>query len=256
MDSQPGIVPVYDPTSDPNGNDLLEPGEAWRYVATGVAADLEAPPANVTVVEGCDVTETGNTRSTYENIGRVVVEGAEDDDASHYCNPANPAITIKKFTNGADADDPDGTDVPGISPGKTVTWTYVVSNVGDVAFLAEEVVVTDSDASVTPVLDPQSDENGNGVLEPGESWTYIATGTAVNLESPQAGVETVVGCSGGDAGKSANAYRNVGRVTARSLVDTDPSHYCNSPPTALEETEEPVQFGNAIFWPFVNQGSR
>ena len=255
-DSQPGVTPVYDPTSDPNGNNLLEPGEAWRYVATGVAVDLAAPPASVTVVQGCDALETGNTRATYQNVGTVVVEGDEDDDASHYCNPAVPAITLQKFTNGADADDPEGDDVPRVSPGATVTWTYIVTNTGDVAFAADEVVVTDSDATVAPVLDPASDDNGDGVLEPGESWTYVATGTAVNLSEPDPALDVVMGCTDQELDKSANVYRNVGRVDVQSLAATDPSHYCNSGPTALNETEEPVQFSDSIFLPFVEGAGR
>ena len=255
-DSQPGVTPVYDPSSDPNGNDLLEPGEAWRYVATGVAVALNSPPAGVTVVQGCDVTETDNSRATYQNVGRVVVEGDDDEDASHYCNPAAPAITLQKFTNGADANDPEGDDVPVITPGMVVTWTYIVRNTGDVAFLADEVVVTDSDASVAPVLDPQSDENGDGVLEPGEAWTYIATGTAVNLTNPDPELDIVMGCTDETSGNSANVYRNVGRVEVQALVDTDPSHYCNTGPTALNETGEPVQFSDFIFLPFVEQGNR
>jgi uncharacterized repeat protein (TIGR01451 family) len=64
----------------------------------------------------------------------------EDEDASHYCN-FNPAIDIEKATNGVDADDPDAGDAPIIEPGDPVTWTYVVTNIGNVDLF--NVVVTD-----------------------------------------------------------------------------------------------------------------
>ena len=41
-----------------------------------------------------------------------------------------PAIDIEKATNGEDADSPTG---PIIAVGGTVTWTYVVTNTGNVA---------------------------------------------------------------------------------------------------------------------------
>ncbi|MEM9273463.1 MAG: hypothetical protein AAGA80_10945, partial [Cyanobacteria bacterium P01_F01_bin.143] len=80
-------------------------------------------------------------------------------------------IDIEKSTNGEDADDPTG---PFIGLGDTVTWTYTVTNTGNV-FLAD-VVVTD-DQGVTPVFQ-SGDDNNNGLLEPGEIWIYEATGSA------------------------------------------------------------------------------
>ena len=53
-------------------------------------------------------------------------------------------IDIEKSTNGEDADDPTGPQIP---VGDPVTWTYVVTNPGDVPLA--DVVVTD-DQGVTP----------------------------------------------------------------------------------------------------------
>lgn len=112
---------------------------------------------------------------------------------------APPAIGIEKATNGVDADTPTG---PAITVGDPVTWTYVVTNEGGVPL--SDVTVTD-DQGVVPVY--QSGDDGDGVLEPGEAWTYSATGTAV-----------------------AGQYANVGKVTATGpnqepVSATDPSHY-------------------------------
>lgn len=99
-----------------------------------------------------------------------------------------PGIDIEKHTNGADADDPDGLDVPEIAPDGTVTWTYYVTNTGQVPFTFDQVAVTDDNGTpgdtsddFTPTFEPSSDAGSDGILSPGETWTYTATGTAQDL---------------------------------------------------------------------------
>ena len=116
-----------------------------------------------------------------------------------YVPPPNPSIDIEKATNGDDADSPTG---PVVNVGDAVTWTYVVTNTGDVDLT--NVQVTD-DQGVAPVL--QSGDVGNdGVLGVGEVWTYEASGLAV-----------------------LGQYANLGTVTADygedEVSDDDPSHY-------------------------------
>lgn len=168
--------------------------------------------------------------------GTVTAPGVQDEDPAHYCNPALPGIVIKKFTNGADADNPNGPDVPMIRVGDAVTWTYVITNTGNIAFALAEVSVTDNQAGVTPLFDPQSDD-GDQLLSPGEVWRYLATGVALDLQIAQ-NVTIVSGCGFDDAGDR-NTYANVGTVRAGDLTDADPSHYCNPPPSSLDETDEP-----------------
>ena len=55
-----------------------------------------------------------------------------------------------------------------------MTWTYDVANTGNAPLAG--VTVTD-DQGVAPIFDPASDD-GNGLLDPGETWVYEATGTA------------------------------------------------------------------------------
>ena len=75
-----------------------------------------------------------------------------------------------------------------IPVGADVTWTYTVTNEGNVAL--SNVTVTDSEAGVTPAAVVQGacpipipgknvgDLNGDGDFEPNETWVYRATGTA------------------------------------------------------------------------------
>ncbi|MCB9155794.1 MAG: choice-of-anchor E domain-containing protein [Caldilineaceae bacterium] len=244
-DSQADVTPQWIASSD-NGDNLLAPGESWRYQAVDVALNLLFTLEGITTVDGCDPTSSGDTRSAYENIGVVQVNEINDSDPSHYCNPPsivvrNPGIAIIKLTNGLDANNADD-ELPFIKPDGIVTWTYVVTNTGDVAFTADEIRVTDSDPSVTPVLDEASDVGGDAILAPGESWRYIATGTALDLQGEHEGVTIIPGfCLPAIEGRRQPAYENVGAVQAGDQQASDPSHYCNIVPTAIEQGNEPAK---------------
>ena len=227
-DTQPGVIPILDPASDTGGDNLLSPGETWIYRATSIVQNLLAPSADVTIVDGCIPADGGASRPTYENIGAVVVPDLSAIDPSHYCNPAEPSIVIQKRTNGADADDANGDDVPQIAPDATITWTYIVTNTGNLAFPLEDIHVTDNISGITPMRDVTSDQGNDAILSPGESWTYIATGRALNLLLPTLSTTPVDGCNPGGNGQTQPVYENIGTVTAGDKIATDPSHYCNA----------------------------
>jgi uncharacterized repeat protein (TIGR01451 family) len=87
-------------------------------------------------------------------------------DPSHYFG-ALPGINVEKTTNGSqDAF---------ILVGEPVTWTYTVTNIGNVPLMT--VTLTDSDSSVIPTL-LSGDTNGDGSLDTGEIWVYVATSIA------------------------------------------------------------------------------
>ncbi len=270
-DSHTGITPVFDPTSD-NGDNLLAPGETWLYRAAGVAQNLLLPTLGTTVVNGCDAANVGNRRATYENIGTVVARNVTDSDPSHYCNPPAPGIVIKKFTNGQDADNANGVDVPLVASGAPLTWTYEVRNTGNISFTLAEVRVTDDQPGVTPAFVSSSD-NGDNILSPGESWLYRATGVAQTLLAPNPGVTVVNGCDPGNTGLTRPAYENIGKVVVRSLTDIDPSHYCNPPGPGIiiikftngQDANDPdgsdvpeISLNNTVTWTYMitNTGTR
>ncbi len=178
-DNQVGVVPAY-VSGDINSNGLLDVDETWTYQATGTA-----------------------TAGQYVNVGTVTGRYNEqtvtDEDPSHYFG-GQAGIQIKKYTDAEDADVPTG---PFIAPGATVTWTYVVSNTGNVAI--GNILVTDSEAGVSPSY--VSGDNGNGWLDVGESWTFQATGIA-----------------------RVGQYANIGTVNGTDVYnnpvsDSDLSHY-------------------------------
>jgi hypothetical protein len=204
----------------------------WLYTATGVAVDLTTPPAGVIVDEDeCTHNQTEVPRTAYVNMGRVEIPGSADEDPSSYCNPPTAGVEIVKFTNGADANDPDGTDVPNIPVGGTVTWTYRVTNTGQTSVPAADVDVTDNQTGVTPTFTSVITGDADTVFEPGEVWLYTATGPAVNLTSPPAGVITQPNvCTHAQTQPPRTAYVNLGTVVIPGANDDDPSSYCNPPP--------------------------
>jgi len=110
-----------------------------------------------------------------------------------------PAITLKKYTNGEDADDAPG---PMINPGNPVTWTYVITNTGATA-LVEIVLLDDKEGAIAC---PRTS------LAAGEAMLCTHTGMAATGQYTN--VATVTGKTPEDG------------VNARRIVqDEDPSHY-------------------------------
>ncbi len=166
-------------------------------------------------------------------------------------NPATatrrrPAISIVKYTNGQIASDPDGTDVPVIKPGDPVTWTYEVTNTGNVSVPAANVSVTDDQTGVTPAFDHVKTGNADTIFDPGEVWVYVATGVAVNLYNPPAGVTVVPGvCTHGQTQPPRTAYVNQGTASIPGATSTAKSSYCNP----LFKVYFPLQRGISVVYP-------
>ena len=118
-----------------------------------------APGQSITC-DGAGVAQLG----AYSNIGTVtatyLTTTVTDSDASSYFGAA-PSMTIDKRTNGSDN--------PRIAVGDTVTWTYLVTNTGNIA-IDSLVVIDDQGVAVSC---PTS------TLAVGEATTCTGTGTAV-----------------------------------------------------------------------------
>ncbi|MDJ0517656.1 MAG: SdrD B-like domain-containing protein, partial [Trichodesmium sp. MO_231.B1] len=132
-------------------------------------------------ISGLDFDSIGD--GIYKNIGTVVADGVEDSDPSHYVNgepdPQNPGIDIEKFTNGVDADTIE--EAVKIAAGETVTWTYEVTNTGDVPFDISEIEITDDQEGTITNISNQGD--GDDTLAPNETWIYEQTGIAQDLST-------------------------------------------------------------------------
>ncbi|HET9369474.1 MAG TPA: hypothetical protein VFO19_04480 [Vicinamibacterales bacterium] len=124
------------------------------------------------------------------------------------CRPVGPAIDIEKLTNNEDADVAPG---PRIPLGNTVTWSYVVKNIGTVNLTAVNVV---DDRGVVVSC-------AQTALSAGASMTCTGTGIATAL----------------------GPYQNLGTATAQwstsagsgTVTDSDPSHYLGVSPITIEK---------------------
>ncbi|MDX1613196.1 MAG: hypothetical protein R3300_02735, partial [Candidatus Promineifilaceae bacterium] len=132
-----------------------------------------------------------------------------DSDSSHYFG-AGPGVQIEKATNGLDADSGTG---PFIPVGDSVTWTYVVSNTGNVTLT--QITVTDDNGTPANTADDFVVDCPAGVvLGEGEALVCEAIGTA-----------------------EAGPYANLATVEAQPegelapISDSDPSHYFGADPS-------------------------
>ncbi|NES07508.1 MAG: PPXXXP-CTERM sorting domain-containing protein, partial [Okeania sp. SIO2F4] len=84
----------------------------------------------VSEVDGGD--DSDNPDNGIDNNIPVTVDPGEADTGNDFVDRLPDAgIDIEKFTNGVDADTIE--EAVEISPGKKVTWTYKVTNTGDVS---------------------------------------------------------------------------------------------------------------------------
>ena len=152
---------------------VLAVGETISCTATGTAelGDYR----NDSTVEGTPaIIDPANPNGPTDDPGSYVPTGHDpstDEDPSNYYG-SDPSIVVEKDTNGDDADTTVG---PLLSTGDAVTWTYVITNDGNVAFT--DVTVTDSDPAINIVCAPSTD-NVIPLLVAGAEATCVATGTA------------------------------------------------------------------------------
>lgn len=191
----------------------LAPGAAFTCEATGAA--IEGQYANLGTVTGIapETTDVNGER----------VDGMEvtDEDPSHYFGVL-PAIDIEKATNGHDADDPTG---PRIPVGSTVTWTYVVTNTGNVPLT--DVTVSDDVEDAAGIDCAGTGSNVvAGPLAPGDGFTCTATGTAEGGQYANLGTVTGVGpITTGLDGEE---------VPGIEVTDEDWSHYLGAAVSVVE----------------------
>jgi uncharacterized repeat protein (TIGR01451 family) len=214
-DDNGGIGPEFNPsavlagdgihnTGDTDLDGRLDVGETWLYTASGVATAGAYTNTGVATghgpVNGVDTPLSANDQSGYFG--------------------ANPQISINKTTTGISSAGADhtlytGDDViagpnDGISvlAGSNVTWTYTVTNAGNVAL--SSVSVTDSVSGVNPAY-VSGDTNLDGKLDLTETWIYTATGTAVlggysNVGTASGSFTDTAGHIGTDTDTNASSY--------------------------------------------------
>jgi hypothetical protein len=135
-------------------------------------------------------TDSARASGSFTDDAGNTTAPSDTDDANYF--GGTPGVRVVTSVNGQNADSPTGPHVPF---GSTVTFTYVVTNAGNVVLA--NVTVTDD--KLGAIAGPASgDTNNDGLLDLTETWTYTKTATA--LVGQQTNVGTV---DGGVSGTSA-----------------------------------------------------
>lgn len=142
----------------------------------------------------------------------------------------------------ANANDPNGSDVPVIPVNGDVSFIYQVSYSCNPGVICEplspiSVTITDNQLpSTTPIeYGPEVDANSNGLIDPDDIWLYKVNGLrAIDLAAATVlpnGTPVPSGCAAAQGG-SRPTYVNRASVTSPSASQEDPAAYCNPQATA------------------------
>ncbi|MDD1667157.1 MAG: DUF11 domain-containing protein, partial [Methanomicrobiales archaeon] len=132
------------PESIDDGDTLFEPGELWVYTRDTI---LSSTTTNIGTASGVDL------------LSRDVV--AQSDPVTVTVN----LVTVSAISVELSA------SAPLVHAGDDVTYTYLVSNAADNPLLA----VTLEDDRLGPIDTLVAGDDGDSVLEQGETWTYTIT---------------------------------------------------------------------------------
>jgi hypothetical protein len=161
-------------SGDANGDGFLDIGETWIFTSEGVVDYAVQPGVYTNTV-------------TVEAEARTQNGGFTADTAQNGHTGSEVGLAIKKAVNAVDPlrptaeEEADTATGPVLAAGSTVTWTYLVTNVSTTAITG--VVVIDDGGTPNVGADDFSptfvsgDTNGNGALDPTETWLYRAVGT-------------------------------------------------------------------------------
>lgn len=179
----------------------------------------------------------GAVAGQFNNTGTVTATaefGASVDasDTSSYFGSA-PGIGLSVETNGPGELPSDG---PYINATDAVTWTYTVTNAGNVPL--STITVDDDQSGVTPGF-VSGDTNGDSRLDIGETWLYTASGVA-------------------EVSAVGSPYANEGTASGRDPIGvearkSDTSSYFGSNPSITVDVDNNgpvVVTGTNVVWDF------
>ncbi|NJM42702.1 MAG: hypothetical protein HC853_19180, partial [Anaerolineae bacterium] len=203
----------------------LQPGETRTFTRTGVATSGQY--TNTGLITGTPVLPPG-TPITPELPGFPPVppptSPITSTNLSHYFG-ANPSLVLKKYTNGYDADAlplscngvPTFNNQACMPLGSAITWTYVITNTGNMTL---QLAIGDLRDDKEGVINTSAIS-----LAPGASTTLTKTGIAVAGQYTNTGVVTGTPvCRRVCRYASCRASRPAPPVTT-PVTRTNPSHY-------------------------------
>ena len=210
-------------SGDDDSDNILDVGEIWLYTMTGVAGSDQY--SNMATVVGQPVDANGDPLlgADGQPIGTI-----SNTDNSHYFG-AVPSINLEKAANNTDGDIAPGPVVP---VGTTVSWTYEVTNSGNVAL--DDITVRDNQGSI--ITCPRT------TLAIGENMTCTATG------------EATLGQYEGLGSVDGTPIDGNGESIGPPVRNQDPSHYYGSQSAIRLEKSINGADADTGVGPFINVG--
>ncbi len=229
-------VPQFADLPGPTDPFTLQDGgsaEIWAEIGTGPATIIVEEtnlPANW---------QLDNISCTGDDVDAVVVANnqitvtlsydattptdSQDDVVCTYGNIlVTPELTLDKTTSTPNYDDPND----------TISYSYAVSNTGNVA-LAFPVTVSDSKATVTcPANDGGAPNNGDAILDPGESIVCTATYDVTQADINAGSVTNLATASAdGVQSQQDSVTVNAVQTVTMTVVKTSPTASVTGPGT-------------------------
>ena len=225
-------------SGDTDGDGALDAGETWLFQSSSELA-----------VSGLH-TNIGRVRGT---AGAITV--GDDDDASYFGWVAG--LRIEKATNAANPNAPttveDGDTAPGQSlvVGTPVVWTYRVFNDGNIALavnLRDDAGTAANGDDFAPVY-VSGDTDGDGAVDPGETWLFTSVGARAHLVTPGPYVNRATASSSTPDGGTVSdddPSHHVGVVASVSIVKSVNGQDANTAPGVVAIVGTPLAFTYAV----------
>ena len=159
---------------DANGDNLLDPGEAWQYQCVlGPSNALRLTKGDSDLggaqspTEPAPVTNVATASGQPPLVGGVTPLPVRSPQRTQIVDVILPRIALDKAV-----------DQPVALAGSLLTYTLTVTNPGDSPM--DDVTVFDDRCTVVPSGDPinDGDDDADGALDPGEAWIFTCTAIA------------------------------------------------------------------------------
>ena len=163
-------------TSGSIASNLLSPGQAWVFtVSSGVLNSTKTGTATLTGFDRVEV--DGGVDSNGDPI--VTYEPTELDPSlsAKTVTVVSPGLTVDTSASGATVANPLASK---IYSGRTVTYTYRVTNTGSGGSAVQSPVVIAENC--TNIVYVSGDSNSDKKLQSGETWIFTCTTTAITVD--------------------------------------------------------------------------